>query len=657
MRQMTGSWGARAFDGIAIFLSAVILSIPSFLFFPMMDGWSWFPLGDPDLLPYRDYFYPVTPLTFWEAQFAANFESPWMALRFSLLPLAVAYTASNYFLARLWINRLPAAVLTVFTAVLIPSLRLESLPGWNTQFLMLNAIGIALLIFAAKRNETTPGDSKVILIASLAGVSFSLGFLAKQTEALSAGLICGMLWILLIMRYPNNPRKSIFAIIPAVVMLLSTGLLFTWLTCLNLQNSFVADMLSGGGKNPTLLKFAESLAAIYGRYIASPEVIISSATLLIFFLARRQFPVSKFAPTFAPVAFTFIASVFLFPGRTVPLLLLGSALTVFGFMKLNSLLNLPPKPTMVVLQTAITLTFFAAIFARETLIPQINSTSISFVLTAMIYWAFSRIREQVIEDKRGRRELIQGENRIALDIASITILAALINTMSSGGDAYIQWFISALIIFTSWFMARNQATKYALVYLLIIATLLQGLLVARSPYVWFGYSATSLLGPREGVTFPNLGTIVVPVADAQILTEIRKTVSVLITDSPNENLTVFSFPNIPGAAAVSGLEPYKHLRCFVQWFDVCPNSTSSKDLGIFKANPPDMVIWQNLKNSEVRMHEKAFLNARSSLRDWQSYKDQQVSSGSWILIKTVRSSNSTPIKDDIEIYRVLVKGQ
>lgn len=651
MRQMSDSWSARAFDGIAIFLSAVILSIPSFLFFPMMDGWSWFPLGDPDLLPYRDYFYPVTPLTFWEAQFAANFESPWMALRFSLLPLAVAYTASNYFLARLWINRLPAAVLTVFTAVLIPSLRLESLPGWNTQFLMLNAIGIALLIFAAKRNETTPGDSKVILIASLAGAAFSLGFLAKQTEALSAGLICGLLWILLIMRYPNNPRKSIFAIIPAVVMLLSTGLLFTWLTSLNLQNAFVADMLSGGGKNPTLLKFASSLAGIYGRNLASPEVIISLATILIFFLARRNYPDSRFAPSFAPITFTFITCVFIFPGRTAPLLFAGSVIIVLGLKLLNARFYRPLNPPSFYLQLAIILTLFTAVLSRNTIVAQINSTLITFVLLTAAYCFFVWAKDRISQRTQLRRGGLENHNKTHLDIATISVAGALINTMSSGGDAYIQWFISPFIIFCSWVMSMKNTNKYPITFFLIVASLLQGLLVATSPYIWYGYASTSLLASKSSVTYPNLGRLYIAEADAQILTEINKTARALISASPFEKLTVFSFPNVPGAAAVSGLEPYKGLRCFVQWFDVCPNSISQGDLKLFKSKLPSVVIWRDLTETEIRIHENAFLNERSALRKWQYYKELQVGEGAWKLVKRVKSSTTS--NEDLEIFSVI----
>ncbi len=117
-----------------------------------------YPLQAKHLIPYRDYFNPVPPLSYFEAHITAS--STYGLRNYMLLTLAMVplFGIACFSLARRFVGNLTSLVLVLFIAATLLSLRLEPVGGWNTQFFVLMAIGSILYIEAVLNRGELEGS-------------------------------------------------------------------------------------------------------------------------------------------------------------------------------------------------------------------------------------------------------------------------------------------------------------------------------------------------------------------------------------------------------------------------------------------------------------------------------------------------------------------
>lgn len=232
----------------------------SFRELTLATGYVTYPLQAKHLIPYVDYFDPVPPLQYFEAQITAggNFGlHNYMMLTLMTVPF---FGIASFSLAKQYLNTVGALFLVTLTELLLLSERLEQVGGWNSQFFMLQSIGFVLFVNAVINcgNDVSNGISERLATKMQGigcGVFLALTIIEKQTSALTI-IVAALLvapWLYWERREGIGrlvKRVSLFSIIGALPVFLYT---LYFLFANHAFGAFVSDILSGGGKNPHFL--------------------------------------------------------------------------------------------------------------------------------------------------------------------------------------------------------------------------------------------------------------------------------------------------------------------------------------------------------------------------------------------------------------------
>lgn len=661
-------YSAAILFGLAAFLPTQVM------IFPLMDGWSHFPLANDNFLPYRDYFYPVPPLTIWQAQFFSLFDYQLLAYRLTLTLIMVpAFMWALMRLAHRLIRVEYAFFISIGTLSTLLVLRLEPINGWNLQSFMLFTIGIAALegaLASCSKSATGGRRASPFLWGLLAGVFFGAAALAKHTTVIVALVVLVTLVLWALVRTPRKYRQRFALSMSGLGLGLAVWALTLYIYLSQGQQfrGFIENILSGGGKGASLSKVLESSSVALSTLLLNASTMLAVSLVLLWSVkvqrprlsANRWIGSPQLFITFA-VILTFGAANFLSLGNAQSALrVFSTGILVFlflvvllrfvprifgrkGFYELVVLLVLVALPLAFLLPgTGSLVDYFAALAnAMQNPISQAALGITALILVVLFIPPWRKGMYAVLagaEDGDERRILFEGI--LILGVVQVPVL--FVNVLSSGGFVYPIWFVSVLpiLLAIAWaFLGTTEwnsvwSTSAIVILSLIPAAALAG--VISSPYSWFGWREPPLTaGPRvfselgyvKGLALaPSVAAFYDRVAEAELkaaqLSGVR-------------NPTVFTFPYTAAAAALTGLEPYAGLPCVVLWVDVCPNASVAASLEDFKRAPADVIVWSQPDEGILSGHEGIFLGERSAIRDWVALKEESVASGEWVLVDQV----------------------
>lgn len=688
LRRLRARLGAdsRVWTWSAPLLAVALFVGPQLMTYPVMDGWSAFPLGSADYLPYRDYFYPVTPLTFAEARFFGLFPLPLLASRLVLLVLPALLAWSVTSLTRSFVSRRIGFVLATFVAASLALLRLEPLAGWNTQFFVYTSVGVALL----ERSLSHDGSDRVgerpsrgaLAFGALAGLAFTFAMMAKQTTLITVVVILVGLFLWLGIRFGAAARRRSLAILGTVLVAptVAVATLAVYLFSRHAFGAFVSNMLSGGGKNPQLTK---GLAAVWNEiyaYVANPRSMATVLALVIILLvARRDLrrDPTGLAPTTLFVATAFLAYLALDVTLShhglrpdyVVLAAAGCALTVVLPGRRRAVIPFTRRALSTRLVLAVVglplvagaLSMLGDLPGYLASLASVQYGWVSFAVLSSILLGYlmlsDRARPAPASPHAQRAQRFPEGRAIAVALAVLAALGSLVNVLSSGGTLYLQFFIPSLAVYLAvlaqWISRGLGRRPFLppLVAAVCVSTLAFVGAVVATPYSWFGWQEQSLLsGPRTWASSGYLRGIALSPGSAAVYQQLADAERDAAELSGAGDPRVFTFPNVPAAASLTDLRPYGGLPCVVLWFDVCPNAMAEDSLEQFTRDPAEVIVWTDPPEDITRSHETNFIRGRSALRDWIGYRNAEVLARRWVVVDTVPVTESSPNRWPITVY-------
>ena len=666
-----------SYELIAATLSAAVTTFYayfiSFRILPLASGWIAFPLQDPNLIPYRDYFNPVTPLTYFIAQLTAdnNFGlHNYMVASMWDVPI---FAISCYLLGRLFANPMWSMMLSILMGCLLFSLRLEQIGGWNTQFLILSSTSFCFFIKSivkTNRNQRSYifGITSKQMYAVFSGFFASLSILAKQTVALSFILIAVQLFIWLFYTKENELSIKVFLSAKYFIIGSTPPMIFTtyFLLSNGAMGSFIKDMTSGGGKSPQFSKFPYLVATsirneysnififfiffvfIFGYFALKKKIDVKllkiHACHEYFALLITSFGLWRFSglynPTYSVTYFCEDMAIIALP-FVIRIIIPTLRNSIFGLLAFVSFGFL----------------FFTNLFDKGILKTNWNyligisdSNAALICITAALMFTvfflnkeFSKLFEKVFSNNLNTGELSFSDFRFIIMFANFYSFSSLINLYSSGGGIYVQWFIPTFLIYICVFIYVCRLNGIGFIQVILgfaIETEIFSAtaLTLQSPYAWFNWSEPSLLVKHTDSHLPRNYGFQLSDEVASYYSEVKAgSQKAAEVSGAGSQSTVFSFSNIPNAAEASGLDNYALLMCPVLWFDVCPNSIANNDLVTFKKHPANVVIWQTMPTAYLIGDEKQWVHGSSALRNWEAYEESQVKSGTWVEVANFNS--------------------
>ena len=645
----------KVFPAIVFSAGAALFSIGSFFTLALIDGWFNFPGASKFLFPYRDYYYPVPPFTYFEAQVFSRFPLPSISLRIFYVILGSCFALSLYYLAAKFSDKRTASIVAIFCTSILSLLRLEPAGGWNTQSIMFSTIAITFCIYGWMN------DSQQLKFGMLAGIFFFLSVLTKQTVLFPVAMLIIASTLIGIRRKSHSILKLIKYTVSAQII--SGAILVVFLHRNSALGPFVKTMLTSGGKNLVLDDLVEKIVVGILEIILNYHSLLIGSLILLHYFQKRIKNAYYFDTAYICVLILLSVNIFSNLNEVFQI-----SLSVILFLIYHILEKRFSNRSGTILNIIIVIICPIAIGIIKSIPNESNIlTKIQGYLLANInlqeFWltlAFFIILLFLIQNKTTEEfsRIYQVNFLIAIYVISNLVFAVL----SSGGSFFLFWFIQLFIIGVPFLISNlrkfaipNFKLTFALLMSLLLFTTIS--LVGKAlhnPYSWWGWNEPSVF--HENRILVGSGYYKgLPVTQEQhtlikLIASFETKAALL---SPIRPTTLFSFSNIPMTQSITPIANYSELNCTIVWFDLCPDELVKKDLQKFKVNPPSVIVWSQPTEDAFFVHEKLFTKQRSALRDWDVYRLSQIENGSWKLVGTIppSSMNWWPI----QIYAVMQK--
>lgn len=149
----------------------------------------------------------------------------------------------------------------------------------------------------------------------------------------------------------------------------------------------------------------------------------------------------------------------------------------------------------------------------------------------------------------------------------------------------------------------KNALILAFAFLTIPVCLMAKILI---PYDWQGWRSPSITADKVACTVPCFEGYLI---SEQQNTDFSNIVN-LIYENTNEDDEVLQFANMPLFNVLTDRKTPGYGA--ITWFDVCPDSVAEQTAAALYENPPKMIVWHNLYESEWDFLEVVFRNGNES---------------------------------------------
>lgn len=636
-------------------LWTTLFAFVSLRILPPIDG-ALFPLSNTNWLPYRDYYFPTTPGSYFIALISGSVSNEHSLLIFRIIGLLFVplFFWSLYRLARLNLSRISSAIVASFGMSVMYKLGIEVLGGWNLIPLILFSTAFTLMI-VAKNNHSVPTwqISKINFKLLGAGVCFGLSIVFKHTFFIQ--LIAAFILYLAISAVLVGLRSTKEQVLSKDLcwmilgLIIPLSLLSYWIISNSLLDQFYKNISSMGGKNPQLFVITQDALDSFLNAIGNPAALALIALLLSG--SSKFFEIYTFrVGTVSSAVFLYVyLSTSLYVPRLGPAgkiftsiyLLLFVAVSIIAIRKLNST-KVFPRIIKYGISIGIAIQLGALIINAENVSKKLNALALpDLVFVNMTFiLCMAGLAYSAPESRRPKPLTQNSKFELNVFIFVFAIVASsLINIASSGGELYLIWMIGPF----TWIFTRLLSTTHIdrqfvsfgvlLLSLASVANISYGI---TNPYTWHNWKDPSLTWKARSSTVPELYGISPATGVASFYEKLRKVESRAAKLSKTEDPKIFSFGGIPMASAISGMSPYEGSYCKFQWMDLCPQKVIFNDLAAIRNNSPDVIVIEEIPDSIIALHEEAFLKETSEVRKYYSYAYSQTRLGKWVKVGTLK---------------------
>lgn len=247
----------------------------------------------------------------------------------------------------------------------------------------------------------------------------------------------------------------------------------------------------------------------------------------------------------------------------------------------------------------------------------------------------------------------------------ITTMASLISVpvgvLSSGGEFHVSWFIPACIAQSAWLISEVKKDSFVgflkpfSAILLTLSILVSASGIYTTPYSWWGWTESNLGGIRHESYFSNMKGFQLSESSFAVYSRVEKAElkaqQILQNISPlKANNSVYAYPYSNSVYTLTDLKPSIGMNCVAVWFDLCPNSLISKSLEEFKEVQPSVIIWQDISDEALLVHERLFVREPSNLRKWEEYRLENITNKNWLLIDQIDPGPGLANTTRISVY-------
>jgi len=649
---------------------------------PPSSGYLIYPLQATKLIPYKDYFLPVTPLSYFFAHLTAGGNYGLRNMVLASLWIVPFFGMTCYGLARTFVNRFNALMLCFLMESFICSMRLEQLGGWNMEMFMLMTVGVGFLTKSILHcnDQAFLFNSRITkykIYGIFAGLFFALSVIEKQTCGLVLIIFSffTLLWIIFLNK--KAVRKNAIKLILNVCIGFFPPMLLIgiFLYQHNALNQFIASMLSGGGKNPNFLKFPNQVyTAITYNLSASTLIAISVIAILILnfsilekinnFLIEKKISneVSNYLVLLSGSFSLWRFSGFYISSQQTSFVLQDLLICLFPFIISSLIPNIHRALKTFLFGFVMLFLPFVYIYPSRR-IPGgifylgtqnnylIDFAIISLILTSIMLWKKPTPGVQPTWYKKlfNLPNLSYEKFRTIIFLTNFYSIGTLAHLFSSGGYIFFFCYMTSVLVYFCLVVNVFQNMKINFIFknvptLIIVLTITSQMTHSFvSPYTWFNWNEPNIFSKHFASSLPGLHGIQLSKADnsfySRISSDSKK--AILTENIARQKATVFAYPTIPMAAVVTGLKIDSSTMCTLWiWFDSCTNSQLVKDLNNFKRSSPNVVIWEPIPPDIISANEAAFVHQKSAIRLWEEFRNKQVARSNWKLIDTFTSPYS-----------------
>jgi hypothetical protein len=623
---------------------------------PIFDGWFNTPLGDSTRLPYKDYYFPTPPFTYFEAQFFEIFSTSGLALRVFAILLYGFFTLSLYSISNKYIDKTKSLWIAIFCTSILINLKLEAPGGWNTQSAILSSMGFAIFLQQWRNISDKESQPKSNLLQNiLIGFLFFLSSCIKQTTFIAQTFLLLAAYIFSATQQNTKRKKLIISII--LTQLIMGSFLLAYLHLNGSLRYFLSQTLSSGNKKLDTSRLVFNVFSEYFRSIANELTL----ALLVFFVVigvhrklSQSTNLNEFYKYYVVVLSTVIFTEFELLQKIAIVILTIAISKLCNHLMAKNYRHSGEKIVLVL--TPILFQYLElrnnASFANSSnlqilkiyiirLDQSLQKYWIIFCLCGMVFAVYQRYKKK------------DGHSLEILLVTVFSFAGMFMGSLSSGGNFYLFWFIPMLAMILSLSiqtLIRSNATilKSFVFFVVFISFITFTSNTLRTPYDWWLWKEPQRISKDyKFLTSGYYKGLLVRGIQVDFYNRVKLAEERALELSNIKEKTIFSFPNINYVESLVSNAEYRRLRCPSLWFDLCPNDLAKGDLIRFRSDPPAVVVWADLPPESFKVHENLFLQGKSSLREWNIYRKSQVKSGAWQIVDIIPANsnhlNSTPI--------------
>jgi hypothetical protein len=440
-----------------------------------------------------------------------------------------------------------------------------------------------------------------------------------------------------------------------------------WLLNNDLYQMFMQNMLSFGGKNPSISNLLASIPITVFAYASSvlPIAFMTFLALIVYSLASKNHH-PLLGPSFAIVSGVIVFNHFWISLEDFQKSLIATTFLIAVALSLlmksriahSNFSKFLPSMWMAFLAFTQSLASLTEPRKIESLISlgfqQSFFTGCTILITCLAtYNLLDRPSKQNAgSTSRATSRTIEAspDEKLLNILFAAGTFAAFINLLSSGGTTYLIWFVASFLFFTSYAVGllgvyANKLFIFALFSVVSLGMVSNYATGIANPYVWWGWREPSLIQPADESALIGLADMRPSKEVNDFYEDIYSYIQEAERSIDATSPMILTIGAIPMITTISGMDPYEGLYCKVQWFDLCPNDVLLADLDIIKKSPPNILVFQEISELAYTSHETGFLKSRSALRDYKDFRDQQVALDNWVEVGRAKTPGK---KGDLE---------
>jgi hypothetical protein len=641
----------------AIFWTALFASV-SLRILPPIDG-ALFPLSIASWFPYRDYYFPTTPGSYFIARIAGYGPSEQLLLNFRIIGLVFVpfFFWTLYRLGRLNLSPMRSVLIACFGMSLMFKLGIEVLGGWNLIPLVLFSAGFTLvLVNMSNSSVPTWQINSTNFRLFVAGGCFGLSIVFKHTFFIQL-IVAFLIYLLLgaLLHERGFVRKQLFSkdmfwIVFGFLTPLSA--MSYWLISNSLLVDFFNNISAMGGKNPQLSLLVASALNGFLNAIGNSVSLAFLALLLVGSAIWRENPRLEIGAYVVGIfLFIYLSETLLIPKLESTALMLISV--YFTLFIATAVIVLRKSDGEIRFRTVvkygmclgIVLQLGALLIQLETVMDKVLILALSDLVFVGMTFILGLSGIVFLSARPEQAQLMVQKSKFELKshVFVLTIaISSLINVASSGGSIYLLWMIGPFIWLFGRFLTHLELDRQFVnfgVLVLSLSAIANVSFGIDKPYNWHNWTEPSLLSEARSTELPKLSGILAATDVADFYEKLHLVEKKAAKLSKKEDPKIFSLGGIPMSTAISGLSPYEYNYCKFQWMDLCPQKVLGNDLEAIQKKSPDVIVIERIPSSVISLHEGAFLQETSEIRKYYSYAYSQERLGKWVKAGTIRNTS------------------